>query len=78
MEGQACQRKVADVQRCVSYVIMRSVKVLKSRCQACQRKVADVQRCVSCYYESDVQVFLRHSEKRCRRSTLCIVCYYEK
>ena len=29
MEGQACQRKVADVQRCVSYVIMRSdVKVL--------------------------------------------------
>ena len=24
MEGRACHRKVADVQRCVSYVIMRS------------------------------------------------------
>ena len=24
LEGRACQRKVADVQRCVSYVIMRS------------------------------------------------------
>ena len=29
MEGRACQRKVADMQCCVSYVIMRSdVKVL--------------------------------------------------
>ena len=29
MEGRVCQRKVADGQRCVSYVIMRSdVKVL--------------------------------------------------
>ena len=31
MEGRACQRKVADVQRCVSYVIMRSDVKVKSR-----------------------------------------------
>ena len=56
MEGQACQRKVADVQRCVSYVIMT--------------------RCNGVIISQDGGSSM--SEKSYRRSTLCIVCYYEK